>query len=68
MKCTASISSRQQEAIFEELYEKAFPRVACLVKKRGRSLDDAQDIFQEAVNTRDMTGRKLKPISGAISF
>lgn len=49
MECTSSISLKDREAFFEELYESAFPRVARLVKRRGGDLQEARDIFQEAV-------------------
>lgn len=49
MQCTLSISPKDREAFFEELYESAFPRVARLVRKRGGELEEARDIFQEAV-------------------
>lgn len=35
--------------LFIHLYEKAFPHVATFVRKRGGSLDDARDIFQDSL-------------------
>jgi DNA-directed RNA polymerase specialized sigma24 family protein len=40
---------QQREKIFEYLYEEAFPPVAGFVSKQGGSLQDAKDIFQDAL-------------------
>ncbi|WP_224999115.1 RNA polymerase sigma factor [Cesiribacter sp. SM1] len=38
-----------REAIFLELYERAFPLTAGFVSKMGGTLEDAKDIFQDAL-------------------
>jgi len=38
-----------REAIITGWYERVFPRVCQYLHKRGRSLDDARELFQEAV-------------------
>lgn len=40
---------KDSEAIFKQLYLMAFPKVARMVKSKGGSLSDAQDIFQDAL-------------------
>jgi RNA polymerase sigma factor (sigma-70 family) len=40
---------RDRSEVFEELYEKAFPRVARLVRRAGGDLDDAKDVFHDAL-------------------
>lgn len=42
-------SSLERANIFEKLYEQVFPAVARFVSKMGGSLDDAKDIFQDAL-------------------
>ncbi|MCG8388784.1 MAG: sigma-70 family RNA polymerase sigma factor [Cytophagales bacterium] len=37
------------EEMFIELYQEAFPPVAAFVSKHGGSLDDAKDVFHEAL-------------------
>ena len=45
-----SLSTAQnREVFFIALYKKAFPAVARYVARRGGSLDEAQDIFQDAL-------------------
>ncbi len=39
----------QREKLLLELYQKAFPVVARYVSRRGGTLDEAKDIFQEGV-------------------
>jgi RNA polymerase sigma factor (sigma-70 family) len=39
----------ERTQIFEELYEQAFPLAAGFVRKMGGSLDNARDIFQDAL-------------------
>ncbi|MDR6781593.1 RNA polymerase sigma factor (sigma-70 family) [Pedobacter africanus] len=45
---TAS-SCKDREAWLRELYKKAFPLVAAYVSKMGGSLEEARDIFQDAL-------------------
>lgn len=45
----APCAIKQGEIGFEELYESAFPSVARLVKKMNGSLDDAADVFHDAL-------------------
>lgn len=42
-------SVQTREKFFEELYEKAFPGVAAFVKHRNGSLQDAKDVFHDAL-------------------
>jgi DNA-directed RNA polymerase specialized sigma24 family protein len=42
-------SKTERARVFEELYEKAFPYAAKFVRKMGGTLEDAQDIFQDAL-------------------
>jgi RNA polymerase sigma factor (sigma-70 family) len=42
-------TTAERARIFEELYEQAFPLAAGFVRKMGGSLDDARDIFQDAL-------------------
>ena len=39
----------QREAVFECLYEEAFPKVARLVQRRGGQEADARDVFHDAL-------------------
>ena len=41
--------SLKREKLFSDLYEKAFPMVATFVSHRNGSLQDAKDIFQDAL-------------------
>lgn len=43
----ASISVREE--LIYRLYESCFPAVARLIKRKGGSLDDAKDLFQDAI-------------------
>src|SRR5690349_10285755 len=45
----ASRGTVQREKLFIELYEKTFPMVARFVSNRRGSLQDAKDIFQDAL-------------------
>jgi len=40
---------KESEKVFEELYELAFPLVAKFVSKMGGGLEDAKDVFQDAL-------------------
>ena len=40
---------QEREKIFGHLYEEVFPVVADLVSKQGGSLEDAKDVFQDAL-------------------
>jgi RNA polymerase sigma factor (sigma-70 family) len=40
---------QQQQTLFEDLYESAFPPVARFVSKMGGSFEDAKDVFQDAL-------------------
>lgn len=42
-------NARQQQILFEYLYESAFPLVARFVSKMGGRFEDARDIFQDAL-------------------
>jgi len=42
-------STARRQVLFEELYEKAFPSTAKFVRKMGGSLEDAKDIFHDAL-------------------
>jgi len=42
-------NSEQREAFFIALYKSAFPKIAAYIRKRGGSLEDANDIFQDSV-------------------
>jgi DNA-directed RNA polymerase specialized sigma24 family protein len=42
-------STAERAKVFEELYEQAFPPTARFVRKMGGSLEDAKDIFQDAL-------------------
>lgn len=42
-------SAFDRAALFEELYESAFPIVASFVRKMNGSFEDAKDIFQDAL-------------------
>lgn len=44
-----SISVSKREQFFIELYEEHFPGVAGMIRRRGGSLEEAQDIFQDAL-------------------
>lgn len=44
-----SPSSQSEEKFFEDLYESAFPLFARFAARRGASLQDAQDIFHDAL-------------------
>ncbi len=46
---TATQKQADTEQLFEELYLTAFPKVARYVAARKGSLEDAQDIFQDAL-------------------
>ncbi|NWJ50644.1 MAG: sigma-70 family RNA polymerase sigma factor [Bacteroidetes bacterium] len=54
----SSISEQQTE----ELYRQVFPRVALFVSKMGGSLDDAKDIFHDAliINLENSTQKRLE--------
>ena len=41
--------SDRREQVFMELYEQAFPLTALFVSRRGGSLEDAKDIFHDAL-------------------
>lgn len=43
------LSANEREQVFIALYKKAFPAVAKYVNKMGGSLDEAKDIFQDAL-------------------
>jgi DNA-directed RNA polymerase specialized sigma24 family protein len=50
MEATVDLAIQQNTtALFTALYEKAFPRVAAFVSHRKGSLQDAKDIFQDAL-------------------
>lgn len=42
-------TSEEREAVFLRLYQQCFPAVAKYIYKRGGSLEDAQDIFQDSL-------------------
>ena len=46
---TSTIKSKTREDIFTEYYVAVFPGVAAFVKKSGGTLEDARDIFQDAI-------------------
>jgi DNA-directed RNA polymerase specialized sigma24 family protein len=46
---TESPGLRERESLFLDLYERAFPHTARFVGKMGGSLEDAKDIFQDAL-------------------
>lgn len=46
---TWTAPTETKEALFIRLYQEVFPDVAGYVARRGGSLDDARDIFQEAL-------------------
>jgi RNA polymerase sigma factor (sigma-70 family) len=41
--------TQQRKEAFENWYEKLFPQVASFVRKQGGDLQDAQDVFQDAL-------------------
>ena len=43
------IHLKTREELFIDLYENCFPGVATFVKKMGGDLDEAKDIFQDAL-------------------
>jgi DNA-directed RNA polymerase specialized sigma24 family protein len=46
---TQTLSDAERDKLFEELYITAFPVVARFVRKMNGSLDDASDLFQDAL-------------------
>ncbi len=44
-----TLAGSSREVFFERLYRSAFPSVARYISHRGGSLDDARDIFQDAL-------------------
>ncbi|WP_066836144.1 RNA polymerase sigma factor [Rufibacter ruber] len=42
-------AAAEREALFTELYQQVFPAVARYVSRRGGSLDQAKDVFQDTV-------------------
>ena len=48
-KISVNYRKKERERLFEELYELAFPFVARFVKKMGGGLEEAKDIFQDAL-------------------
>src|SRR5687767_8943798 len=42
-------NAAQRERLFTALYEKAFPAVAAFVSNRNGTIQDAKDIFQDAL-------------------
>lgn len=49
MKHDATTNTAERELFFIKLYKTAFPVIARYVSKRGGSLEEAKDIFQDAV-------------------
>lgn len=49
MTLTETVSVPSREALFIGLYQRVFPGVAAFVHKRGGSLDEAKDLFQDAL-------------------
>lgn len=49
MKTKQIAQMRTRESIILELYEEAFPEAAVFVRKMGGSLNDAKDIFHDAL-------------------
>lgn len=49
VKEIATASEAERDRLFEELYITAFPSVAKFVRKMNGSLDDASDLFQDAI-------------------
>lgn len=49
MKDPSQNQAKQREALFTRLYLEAFPAVASLISKRGGDLEQAKDLFQEAL-------------------
>jgi hypothetical protein len=43
------VNTTTQEKQIEEIYKQVFPRVAAFVNKMGGSLDDAKDLFHDAM-------------------
>ncbi len=48
-KMEISIRSKNREDLFLQLYQRCFPAVARYVRKMGGSLEQAKDVFQEAL-------------------
>jgi RNA polymerase sigma factor (sigma-70 family) len=46
---TENCETQTREELFIELYEEVFPKVAVFIKKMGGDLEDAQDVFQDAL-------------------
>lgn len=46
---TSFSTVEQRQQLFMQLYQKAFPAVARYVSRLGGSLDEAQDVFQDAL-------------------
>ena len=44
-----TLTGEDREQLFVDLYQRAFPRVARFVSRRGGTLEEAQDIFQDAL-------------------
>jgi len=42
-------ATKDKEKLFIDLYKKAFPSVATYISRRGGSLEEAKDIFQDAL-------------------
>lgn len=49
MTTTYMISAPSREALFIALYRSVFPGVASFIRKRGGSLEEAKDVFQDAL-------------------
>lgn len=43
------VTAQQRQTLFVQLYRDVFPAVARLVKQKGGSLQDARDVFQDAL-------------------
>ena len=46
---TETMTPETRQQLFLELYQHAFPKVAVFIHKNGGNLDEAKDIFQDAL-------------------
>lgn len=64
------LPTAHRQALFEALYQETFPAAARFVHNMGGTLDDARDIFQDAlvIYYEMLTSEKVKPHRSAVAY
>jgi RNA polymerase sigma factor (sigma-70 family) len=55
---TAVENTTKREALFLQMYQDVFPTVATFIRQKGGSLQDAKDVFQDALIAYHEKGRE----------